>query len=491
MMNNPALYEINTRVWLRNFDSEGNKATLKDVPISYWEALKKLGMDYVWLMGIWQTNKETVPKYCFEDFLIREYQTALKDWKREDVIGSPYSIDFYEVNDSVGTEKELIELKKYLNSIGIKLILDFVPNHFSANSRLIKEQPNLFLQANEKYHSSDPYTYFKPEGSEYIFAHGRDPFFPAWQDTIQVNYFCEEARKFMSDILVNLTNYCDGVRCDMAMLALNNVFDNTWGAILDDGKCNTPSTEFWQMAIEKVNKHNGDFIFIAEAYWNLEWDLQQLGFDYTYDKTLTDRLIEGYVPQIAAHLLAESNYQNHSLRFLENHDETRAIKSLGKEKSKAAAVIISTLNGMRFYNDGQFQAKKVKIPVQLGREPEEKIDSEVYDFYTNLLSITKDKIFKIGVWRLLRPIAAWEGNYSYKNILAWEWRLENQRRIVIINYANQTSQCRLKIDVEGQSEEFKIFDLLSGEKYIRSAEEIYGLGIYIELKNYKSHIFCY
>ena len=57
MQKNANIYEINTRVWLKRFVSESKIPTLKDVPQEYWMNLKDLGIDYVWLMGVWKINE--------------------------------------------------------------------------------------------------------------------------------------------------------------------------------------------------------------------------------------------------------------------------------------------------------------------------------------------------------------------------------------------------------------------------------------------------
>jgi hypothetical protein len=492
MTYNPSIYEINTRPWLRRFDQENRRATLSDVPRQYWENLSKKKFDYVWLMGLWKTNESVIDKYCFEPGLVKNYSRALKDWKREDIIGSPFAIDRYEVNPRVGTRQSLLELKSFLNKKGIKLILDFIPNHFNAESSLIKENPYIFLYVNKESHERDSHTFYQPSPDEKTyFAHGRDPFFPCWQDTAQVNFFSPDARIFLTDTLIGLTKICDGVRCDMAMLALNNVFKGTWGNVLKANGFDVPQTEFWKDAIEKVKNVRNDFLFIAETYWDLEWTLQQLGFDYTYDKKLTDRLISGEVIDIYEHLLAEHDYQKKSVRFIENHDEERAATIFAKEKSKAAAVIISTIQGMRFYNDGQFEGKKIKLPVQLGREPEEPVVTGLTEFYDKLLSITSAEIFKKGKWNLLNPISSWAGNKTYERILVWMWTYKDEKRLVVINYSETVATCRIKIDVKGYPEEFLIKDLLADQVYLRSAGEILNLGLFIELKPYHSHIFSF
>ena len=484
----PSIYEINTRVWIKQF---GENAKLNDVPISYWTDLKAKGIDLVWLMGVWKGNEDSVKKYCFEEGLVKEYKKALKDFKNSDVIGSPYAIEEYDISPNLGDRQIVMELKATLNKIGLGLILDFVPNHFNALSKIIKENPEVFLIANTDFYNRNSHTFYKPLDNNLIIAHGRDPFYPAWQDTAQVNYYSDKARSFMISILEEISQMCDGVRCDMAMLALNNIFRNTWATVLDEGNYKVPESEFWQIAIDKIKSVNSEFIFIAEAYWDLEWKLQQLGFDYTYDKEFLDRLRGAQAIDIKGHLLAEDDYQNKSIRFIENHDEQRSLSSFGKEKVIAASVVYSTVKGMRFFNDGQFEGRRIKLPVQLGREHSEKPCETIHAHYQNLLSIISDDIFKKGKWELIETLPSWDGNTTYQNILAWSWNLNNETRIVTVNYSDKISTCRIKVDLTGYPSEFKLVDQLNNKSYIRSAEELHHLGLYIELKPYKSHIFSF
>ncbi|MDM8552303.1 alpha-amylase family glycosyl hydrolase [Desulfobacterales bacterium HSG2] len=493
MTTNHHLYQINTRVFLRRFDTENRKARLDDIPRSYWEHLAEKGFDYIWLMGIWKICESTIEKYCFKEGATRDsFSEALKDFRREDVIGSPFAVDRYEVSPTIGTEESVRNVRSVLNDLGMKLILDFVPNHFSADSSLIQTDPYIFLEAVSDAFIRDPHTFYRPsENDGRTFAHGRDPFFPAWEDTVQVNYFNPDAREFMVNTLMYLTGLCDGVRCDVAMLLLNDVFGNTWKEVLSETGFERPEEEFWKAAVESVKKVTPGFIFIGEVYWDKEWELQQLGLDYTYDKRLTDRLKAGNVKEIRDHLLAETDFQNKSVRFVENHDEERAAAAFGEERSEAAAIIISTLQGMRFYHDGQFEGKKIRLPVQLGREPVEPLNKGLSDFYEQLLRIINTPVFKKGEWSLLQTHPAWERDVTYPNILAWAWKYESEKRLVLVNYSDAISTCRVNPDVDGYSGQFELVDLLNNQTYTRSVEEARHPGIYIELKSYKSHIFAY
>lgn len=491
MIKNPSLYEINTRVWLRRFDNGAKQATLKDVPPVYWDELAEKGINIVWLMGIWKTSRSTAEKYCFKDYLVKSYQKALKDFRHEDVIGSPYAITSYEVSPEIGDANEILKLKQELNDRGMKLVLDFVPNHFSAETNLLNTNPEVFLPADEEIFKRDPYTYFKSGDGNGIFAHGRDPFFPAWEDTVQVNYFHPAARDFMVRTLKQISGICDGLRCDMAMLVLDNVFSNTWAGLLGKMNFSRPDECFWQRAIKTVKQIYPEFIFIAEAYWDLEWDLQQLGFDFTYDKKFTERLLSGNIPEIRSHLKAEDDYQIRSVRFIENHDEERSNALLGKNRAKAAAVIMSTIKGMRFYHDGQFEGRKIKLPVQLGREPFETPVQCMQEFYDKLLKITSHEAFRLGYWQMIEPLPTWPGDNYYKNILAWKWKYKDDYRIVAVNYSELTAHCYLKFRFEGYQGDMVIRDLLNNSNYIRNVEEIKNNGLFVELKPFNCHIFAF
>ncbi len=488
LYNNPRILELNTRVWLRkkNFNS------INDIPDSQIDEWLDLGLNYIWFMGIWKINTDIISKYCFEPGLVSSYNEALRDWRKEDVIGSPYAISEYSINPEIGTEKDTFKLRERLNSVGIKLIVDFVSNHFSIGTKLLESNKEIFLPADEYFYKTDPHTFFQsPYSPNEYHAHGRDPLFFAWQDTVQINYFNPAARTFMIEILKKIVSIADGVRCDMAMLTLNNVFNNTWIGPLRKYGYEKPEKEFWYEAISTLKNINPNFIFIAEAYWNLEWQLQQLGFDFTYDKTLLDRLSKDEIRAVKDHLKAEDDYQKKSVRFIENHDEPRCASRFGKDKSMAAATVMSTIKGMIFYHEGQFEAKKIKLPVQLRREPFEKTDERIQNYYYKLIRITKADVFRFGEWNQLETIQLHENNDSFEKIFVWQWIYKNQSRLVAINYSGSTSRCRVKFVVPENKILLNLFDELNSVSYERSVEEIKEQGLFIELKAYSSHIFSF
>ena len=148
----------------------------------------------------------------------------------------------------------------------------------------------------------------------------------------------------------------------MAMLMTNEVFARTWGERAGPA----PAEEYWPALIGAREAAHPDLLFIAEAYWDMEWTLQQQGFDLCYDKRLYDRLAHESAEAVRGHLQADAGYQERLLRFIENHDEPRAAATFGPGQARAAAVAMSTLQGARLYHDGQLEGRRTHIPVFLG-----------------------------------------------------------------------------------------------------------------------------
>ena len=137
---------------------------------------------------------------------------------------------------------------------------------------------------------------------------------------------------------------------------------------------------------------------MAEVYWDMEWTLQQQGFDLCYDKRLYDRLVHDPPDSVRGHLQADGAYQQRLIRFIENHDEPRAALTFGPARGRAAAVVMSTLPGARLYHDGQLEGFRTHLPIQLGREPDEPSDPDLRSFYGRLLRATAEA--RAGLRRL-------------------------------------------------------------------------------------------
>ncbi len=490
----PLVYEVNTRLLLNELSAQsGKRITLATVPDHVLDEWADLHFDAVWLMGVWTTGAIGLEMARTHPGMLDEYRRALPDFSANDIFSSPYAVKAYTVSPALGGNKGLLGLRKRLEKRGIGLFLDFVCNHTARDHAWVKKNPEFFVRVDARAASEQPDMFFIPPSAKKIgIAFGRDPYFPGWTDTAQLNFKHRGMRFALIGELVAITDLCDGVRCDMAMLALEEVFDKTWQHLTNDNTLEMARGEFWSEAIDAVRSKRPECIFIAEAYWNLEWQLQQLGFDYTYDKTLYDRLLKEGASAVYDHLKADQEYQRHSLRFIENHDEHRAAQILSSEAWHcAAATTMATVPGMVLFHEGQLDGRRTKLPVQLGRRPAEPVVPQVRKFYEKLLSAISHSAIQRGSWTLLTIRPAWQENQSWNSFLAHWWQREaNQAVLVIINYAPLSGQCYVELNLdlmEGSTLEFR--DTMGPAMYVRERSLIHAKGMFFDLPPYGLHVF--
>ena len=485
----PYIYEINTAVWLNDLSQQHDRTiTLEDVPDEVLDHLATFHVDAVWLMGIWQRSEAALVSALN---YTHEYQHALPDLVNEDVIGSAYSIGAYEVDDRLGGRESLARLRERLRERDVRLILDYVPNHVAIDHPWITENTHYMVQGTEELMEQGSDLFFKVtvnEEESLFIAHGRDPHFPPWIDTAQVNAFNPEYRAQVRETLLDIASQCDGVRCDMAMLVVNDIFANTWGEYVTEDQ---PSTEFWEEVIPAVKAEYPNFVFIAEVYWDMEYLLLEQGFDMTYDKRLYDRILDGHIPSIRDHLHAALSYQQRQVRFIENHDEQRAIASLGINKGRAAATLITTLPGAVLLHDGQMTGRNVKLPVQISRQPNETDHSALQDFYQNLLHETARPLYQDGDWRLFQVLQAYPENNTHDGLLAYGWNQQEEFRLIVINLTSMWSNGVINVfGWEGLSGHYwRIYDVLTSVCLYRSGDDLLQNGLRLDLEVYQSHVF--
>jgi hypothetical protein len=377
----------------------------------------------------------------------------------------------------------LARLRQRLQQRGLKLMLDFVPNHMAPDHPWVNEHPDYFVHGSDDDLARAPQNYRRYETSQgsIVLAYGRDPYFDGWPDTLQLNYGNPELQQAMINELLKIAAQCDGVRCDMAMLVLPEVFERTWGIRTD---------LFWPKATESVRRQHPSFQFMAEVYWDLEWTMQQQGFDYAYDKRLYDRLREGHARPVREHFHAGLDYQNKLARFLENHDEPRAAATFPQDVYEAAAVITFLSPGLRFFHQGQFEGRRKRISPHLVRAPEEPVDTKLKQFYDRLLAVLRHDVVRNGNWQLLECVPAWDGNWTWDCFLVFAWqRAGEERLLVTVNYAPNQSQCYVPLsfpDLGGR--QWRLNDLMSDAQYDRDGNELQSRGLYLDLAPWRYHV---
>jgi hypothetical protein len=481
----PSLYQINTRIYLSELASElGRPATLDDIPDRKLAKWAETGFDFIWFLGIWQTGPAGRRISVSDPKMLAEYRRTLSDLLPSDVCGSCFAIQDYRVHDDFGGDDALLRLRKRLHERGLRLILDFVPNHTALDHVWINEHADYYVEGSSEKLTAEPQNYcrLKIGAEERILAHGRDPNFSGWSDTLQLNYGNPALQEAMAQVLQKIAAQCDGVRCDVAMLILPEVFEKTWGI---------PANSFWPQAIRHVRDKFPLFVFLAEVYWGLEWRLQQDGFDYTYDKEFYYRLLERKARPVREHLVANPNSQDKMARFLENHDEPRAAAAFAPQIHRPAAILAYLAPGLRFFHQGQFEGHKIHIPVQLQRRPSESPDHEIAEFYQKLLRCLKDPIFREGDWKLLECRPACEDNSTFDSFVVYEWTAKSgEKRLVAVNYSDSQSQCYAAIqwtDLKGKI--WQLRDPWETAVYERNGDELAGKGLFLDMPAWAYHVF--
>jgi hypothetical protein len=480
----PVIYEVNTAVWLTELSSAaGRRVTLADVSPDDWDALTPEGVDAVWLMGVWERSPAGLALANTNAELQASIRDTLPDLRPEDVIGSPYCVRRYIVDEAFGGREALAAARAALAARGARLLLDYVPNHVAPDHPWVTSNPELFVQGDDNDLQTDPSSWMRAVGT--VLAHGRDPYFPPWPDVVQLNAFSPAVRTATADTLTTIAEQCDGIRCDMAMLMTNNVFGSTWRSRAGF----EPSEEFWPEVIGLLRGSQPDVVLVAEAYWDMEWQLQQQGFDFCYDKRLYDRLIAIDVTAVREHLQADLSYQSRLLRFLENHDEPRIASHLPEDAERAAAIALATLPGATLWHEGQFEGRRVRPSVFLSRRPDEPLRPDLADWYRRQLATVATHGVRRGDWRLLTS-TGWPDNQSYRNLLAWSWSGDGDLwHAVVINLSGQPAQGRIPLewpDLPGRS--WRLTDLLQDNMFDRDGDELAHPGLFVDLGPWQSHL---
>ena len=374
------IYEINTRVHCTNFDQ------ITDAELA---ELSELGFDAVWMMGVWRISEgaRTISKITSEDF-----------------DGSPYAVPVYEINRELGGRSSFARLVKRGRSAGLSVIVDFVSNHMAVDSPWITSRGDSFVRSDPTARKQSTNEFFLARSGEAI-AFGRDPYFSPWNDTAQLDYSNGALRTKMIEVLKQISQIADGVRCDMAMLILRDCFRQLWYPLLPQALFDEKMPgEFWDQAIAEIKKITPGFTFIAEAYWDREHQLRELGFDLCYEKKLYDALVGHDLGRVVERLQRDSDKLRGSLYFIENHDEPRAASVFGKSDNLAAVALILSIPGSVLIHEGQMEGKHERLPVQrikpLTQEPP---DFALREAYVQLLRITRDDVFQKGDFQLFDP----------------------------------------------------------------------------------------
>lgn len=374
------IYQVFTRLFgsnavkpVKNGDKKQNGCgRMADFTAKALEEIKQLGATHIWYTGIIEHATQT----DYTEFGIAADHPQVVKGKA----GSPYAIkDYYDIDPDLATKvdqrmKEFENLVVRTHKAGLKMIIDFVPNHVARQyhsdckpegikdlgendnkDHAFNPQNNFYYIPNEELHLN----FNAPEEGQSAYreypakATGNDNFsaWPGindWYETVKLNYgidYCgghqchfdpiPDTWFKMRDILLFWAGKgVDGFRCDMAEMV---------------------PAAFWGWVIPQVKEAHPDIIFIAEVYNPAEYRnyIHQGQFDFLYDKVgLYDNLraiVCGCIPasSITGCWQSVDDIKIHMLNFLENHDEQRLASDFfaGDARKGRAPLLISACMG--------------------------------------------------------------------------------------------------------------------------------------------------
>eukprot|EP00727_Mastigamoeba_balamuthi_P007160 m51a1_g3064 putative alpha-amylase family protein (521) ;mRNA; r:1006465-1012739 len=478
----PSVSRASMMISMRPYLYELGVSRLRDIPLERFDELRARGIDVIYLLGAWQlgTVGPQLDKAQRESF-----RSILPDVTDDDIIGSPFAVYEYTCNPGHGNDTDILWLRDRLHERNLALWLDFVPNHSALDSPWVSNNIDFYVRAPKD--QSPPYNPRKYYSNGVAYGNCPNSDNP-WTDVAQLNYWNPDTRQLMVEKLMHVAALADGIRCDVAYILMNYLFEQAWGKELSSWGYSKPADEFWPVAIQKVKSKYPNVKFMAEVYDGHEQEMQDQGFDYTYDKSVLDLLRAANRDGIRSFVKDKSaSYLLHSAHFIENHDEDRAVATLGSwQKADAAALVSFTIPGLRFHWHGQWKGLKYKLDVHLRRSYNEPAVPEVEEFYRKFTRIMISPAFRDGKWTYVGAF----GNDSPR-MLAWRWSSGSDKRIVVINFSDQKAAGNVVLsDVQG-SGNVVIEEVWSGVKYTRNADDMRTTGLSVVVDAWSAQIFAY
>ena len=415
--------------------------------------IKSLGTDYIWYTGI-----------------IRHASLSSGEKVVKGDAGSPYAItDYYDVNPYLADDKdkrleEFVELVKRTHSAGMKVLVDFVPNHVAREYKGVlgrdddtsvhwAPENDFFYYPGKPLKLPVPCDYAESPARASGNAFTSEPGINDWWETVKINY-CDFHTSTW-DKMYNAVRFwalkgVDGFRCDMVELV-------PW--------------QFMKWLIARIKDEFPSVIFVAEVYEKDKYRLycDEVGFDLLYDKSgLYDRLRAITCSGITARAITWNwqflgDLQPRMLNFLENHDEQRVASDFfcgspqGGYAALAVSLLLNTAPFMLYFGqecgergmqqegfsglDGRTSIFDwCKVPAL------EQPDTEVLDRYKSILALAKTPVFAEGETYDL--CYCQDGAFNPDRQFAWIRAFEGAAKIVISNFSHTPEDITLRIPPE-------------------------------------------
>jgi len=421
------LYEVNTR----QMTPEGTFNALR----SHLPRIKSLGVDILWLMPIHPISVKN--RKATNGELVENIEDLEE---RKKYLGSPYAVaDYLKINSDMGTSDDFKEFVNDVHRRGMKVIIDWVPNHSGWDNPWISDHPDWYT-TDSKGNIVDP---INPETGESW----------GWTDVADLNYDNSEMRLAMLDALKYwiLEYDIDGYRVDVAHGLPNDFIDQMRDELLSLEK------PLFMLAESEVPYHRNSGAFHATYGWSFHHLLNDIARE---EKDVRD--IKKWVKQDRKKFRKGFN-----LQFTSNHDENAWAGTVFERMDKAhqaMAVVAATMDGMPLIYSGQ----EAPLYRRLSFFEKDSIDWGEYaysDFYKRLFNFKEEcSALRNGTGGEIEFIT------DSKKVLAFQRQKNNDKAIVLVNLTSKTQTYKLNISFENQ------VNILTGSMYDAQAGEEREIG---------------
>ena len=399
------LYEVNTR----NVTAEGTFNSFR----THLPRLRSMGVDILWFMPIHPISMKN--RKATNGDLVESIEDPVE---RAKYLGSPYAVaDYKAVNPNLGTMQDFKELVNDAHRRGLKVIIDWVPNHTGWDNPWITEHPEWYTKDKEG-NITDP---INPETGESW----------GWTDVADLNYDNAEMRLAMLDAMKYWVTEADidGFRVDVA----HGIQDDFWDQMKADF-INLPK-ELFMLAESEVPYHRNSGAFHATYGWSFHHLMNEIAHE---EKDVSD--IKKWFKQNRSQFKKGFN-----LHFTSNHDENTwagtVFDRMG-EAHKALAVLAATYDGMPLLYNGQEIPLDFRIPF-FEKDTIHWNNIQYNDFYRALFEL-KDRCTALRNQSGAEPEIISDSD----KVLAFRRKDKYDEIVVIINLTDEVQEYTLDITFE-------------------------------------------
>jgi len=471
---NLVLIAKNTYVWMHQLSRKYGReiTTLDQIPLDELSMLTDFGITGIWLIGIWERSRASKKIKSLYGF--------------EHAAASAYSIQSYQIAQSIGGRSSFLAFREKAHSLGLKVGCDMVPNHTGLDSPWLIEHPEWYIKARENPSPDFNFTspdlspnpavqiriedgYYDQTGAAEVFSytnrdtgeerfiyHGNDGTSMPWNDTAQLNYLIPEVRHAVRETILEVAADFDIIRLDAAMTLTRQHYKRLWFPGNDGKRCTptretykmsaaefdqTMPQEFWMQVIDDIKKQQPDTLLMAEAFWLMEgYFINHIGMDRVYNSAFMNLLKNEENEQFKRIFREMSAIQQDTLEHLVNYqttpDEDSAKHLFGTgEKYFGVCTLLATLPGLPMFGHGQLQGFTEKYGMDyLMPTMQENPDKELLKQHICRIKplLKKRELFSSGLHFQLHNLQDQNGK-TLDDVIIFSNKFENTSSLVVFN----------------------------------------------------------